>query len=54
MSLAEEIVSLIKEEGLKINDVITDALAEFLGVVEDENEAMEGDDYDEDEIGPED
>ncbi len=43
MSLRQDILDLLREESYPINEVITDALADFLAIVEDEVENMERD-----------
>lgn len=50
MSLQEEILSLLSSEGYPTNEVILDALSDFVSVVEDEMESREDDeDLDDDE-----
>ena len=41
MSLSQQIMSLLKEEGYKVNEAVRDALADFLDVVEEETEGVE-------------
>lgn len=53
MALASDILRMLKDEGYRTNEVIQDALDEFLSVVEDENEGMD-DDIAEDEAFDED
>ena len=43
MGLEEDIIKLLKSEGHRINEVIRDALDDFLTTVEEENEDMEDD-----------
>jgi hypothetical protein len=53
MGLEEDIIKLLKSEGHRINEVIRDALDDFLTTVEEENEDME-DDLDEEAGGDDD
>ena len=48
MSLQDEILSILKSEGYPTNEVILDALADFVSVVEDESEGLEDDELEED------
>ncbi|MFW5750962.1 MAG: hypothetical protein ACOCZK_04865 [Planctomycetota bacterium] len=41
MSLKAEIIRALREEGYRINETITDALDEFIEMVEDENETID-------------
>ncbi len=51
MALEEDIIKLLKSEGYRMNEAIRDALDEFLGIVDDENEDME-EDLDDDPAAP--
>ena len=46
MAIKDDILRLLRDEGYRLNEAVTDALDEFLTVVEDEAEG-EDDDYDE-------
>ncbi|MFW5828824.1 MAG: hypothetical protein ACOCXA_01065 [Planctomycetota bacterium] len=50
MSLRQDILELLRAENYPINEVITDALGDFIQIVEDEAESMERDLVDEDEV----
>jgi len=41
MSLSSEIIRVLKAEGYRINEAITDALDEFVDLVEEENEEID-------------
>jgi len=43
MSLAKEILDLLRGEGYRINEAIEDGLTEFTALVEEENEGMDDD-----------
>ena len=43
MSLKDDILSVLTSEGYLTNEVILDALADFIGVVEDEMESHDTD-----------
>ena len=43
MSLKDDILSVLTSEGYLTNEVILDALADFIGVVEDEMESHDSD-----------
>lgn len=50
MSLQEDILGILKSEGYPTNEVIMDAMIEFIAVIEDEAEGMEVDDIEEDSL----
>ncbi len=41
MALSNEILRLLRDEGYRINEAISDALDEFLALVEEENETID-------------
>ena len=43
MGIKEDFLRLIKNEGFKTNETITDALDDFVLLVEEENEEMQDD-----------
>jgi hypothetical protein len=43
MSLRQDILELLREENYPINEIVTDALADFLAVLEDEVEKIDRD-----------
>ena len=55
MALEEDILKLLKAEGYRVNEVIRDALDDFVSIIDDEMEALEkgleddGDDEDDEE-----
>ncbi|NRA37135.1 MAG: hypothetical protein HRU15_03260 [Planctomycetes bacterium] len=49
MSLQEDILTILKTEGYPTNEVIIDAMNEFIAVIEDEAEGMDGEDIEDDE-----
>lgn len=48
MSLRDDILELLRAENYPINEVVTDALADFIAVVDDELENLDRDLLDED------
>jgi len=41
MALEEDILKLLKAEGYRVNEVIRDALDDFVSIIDDEMEALE-------------
>ncbi len=46
MSLEEDIVRLLKQEGYRINEAVRDAIDDLIDVVEDENDFIDDGDGD--------
>lgn len=44
MALSEDILSLLREEGYKVNESVIEALNDFITIVEEETEGMDEDD----------
>jgi enamine deaminase RidA (YjgF/YER057c/UK114 family) len=53
MSLEQDILRLLKEEGYRVNEAIRDALDDFLTILEDEGEEMT-EDFDDEDYGDDD
>ncbi len=43
MGIEKDVIALVKAEGFKVNETIRDALDEFIGIVEEENETIQDD-----------
>jgi hypothetical protein len=43
MGIEKDFIALMKSEGFRVNETILDALDEFVGIVSDENDAMQED-----------
>lgn len=54
MALEDDIIKLLKAEGFRINETIRDALDEFIEIINEEMEGIEGDIEDDEEEEEED